>query len=61
MKKEAHGSTPFANCRCHALWNEIGSAFNAALARLLLAALLLELDDCAGAELEPALPRHRPG
>jgi tetratricopeptide (TPR) repeat protein len=34
------------------LWNEIGSAINAADARLSLAALLIELDDRAGAELE---------
>ena len=33
-------------------WNEIGSVINAADARLTLAALLLQLDDCAGAELE---------
>lgn len=33
-------------------WTEIGSAFNAAEARLSLAALLLRLDDCAGAEFE---------
>jgi len=35
-----------------ALWNEIGSLFNAADTRLSLAALLIQLDDCAGAELE---------
>lgn len=35
-----------------ALWNEISSAFNAADTRLSLAALLLQLDDRAGAELE---------
>lgn len=35
-----------------ALWNEIGSAFNAADTRLSLAALLIQLDDCAGAALE---------
>lgn len=34
------------------LWNEIGSVINAADTRLTLAALLLQLDDCAGAELE---------
>jgi DNA-binding winged helix-turn-helix (wHTH) protein len=33
-------------------WNEIGSAVNAADARLALAGLLLQLDDCTGAELE---------
>jgi hypothetical protein len=33
-------------------WNEIGSAVNAAGARLALAGLLLKLEDCAGAELE---------
>lgn len=40
-----------------ALWNEISSAFNAAVARLSLAALLIELDDCAGAELELSTAR----
>jgi DNA-binding winged helix-turn-helix (wHTH) protein len=34
------------------LWNEIGSAINAANARLSLAALLIQLDDRSGAELE---------
>jgi hypothetical protein len=34
------------------LWSEIGSAINAAHARLSLAVLLIELDDAAGAELE---------
>lgn len=35
-----------------ALWNEIGSVFNAADTRLSLAALLIQFDDFAGAELE---------
>ena len=35
-----------------ALWNEIGSAINAADARLSLAALLIQLEDRTGAELE---------
>lgn len=34
------------------LWSEIGSAIDCANARLMLAALLLQLDDCAGAEFE---------